>query len=406
MNTDLFIARRMIKGSRGNYSRPVIRISILSIALSLTIMFVSIAILTGFQQEIRDKVIGFAGHIQVTRFSENTSLVPFPVEKQQAFLPALRLHPKINHIQVYATKAGIIRTSGQIQGVVLKGVGDEYDWGFFSKRMVQGHIPSYADTAQKNDVIISRSLADLLEMKVNDPVRMYFIVGDHTVGRKFRVAGIYETGVDEFDKLYVIGNLVHIQKINGWNPGQVGGFEIVLRDFRDVETMGKYVYHQIGFQLDASTIYQMYPQIFDWLALQDMNVVIILSLMIAVSAITMISTLLILILERTSMIGVLKALGLSNRRTRKIFMYHALYILGWGIGIGNLLGFVLCLLQLKFGIIGLPQESYYVSVVPVHLDIFNIFMLNVISVFACYLMLVIPSFIITKINPVKAIRFS
>ncbi|MEI8006103.1 MAG: FtsX-like permease family protein [Bacteroidota bacterium] len=406
MNTDLFIARRMIKGSRGNYSRPVIRISILSIALSLTIMFVSIAILTGFQQEIRDKVIGFAGHIQVTRFSENTSLVPFPVEKQQAFLPALRLHPKINHIQVYATKAGIIRTSGQIQGVVLKGVGDEYDWGFFSKRMVQGHIPSYADTAQKNDVIISRSLADLLEMKVNDPVRMYFIVGDHTVGRKFRVAGIYETGLDEFDKLYVIGNLVHIQKINGWNPGQVGGFEIVLRDFRDVETMGKYVYHQIGFQLDASTIYQMYPQIFDWLALQDMNVVIILSLMIAVSAITMISTLLILILERTSMIGVLKALGLSNRRTRKIFMYHALYILGWGIGIGNLLGFVLCLLQLKFGIIGLPQESYYVSVVPVHLDIFNIFMLNVISVFACYLMLVIPSFIITKINPVKAIRFS
>jgi len=396
----------MIKGSRGNYSRPVIRISILSIALSLTIMFVSIAILTGFQQEIRDKVIGFAGHIQVTRFSENTSLVPFPVEKQQAFLPALRLHPKINHIQVYATKAGIIRTSGQIQGVVLKGVGDEYDWGFFSKRMVQGHIPSYADTAQKNDVIISRSLADLLEMKVNDPVRMYFIVGDHTVGRKFRVAGIYETGLDEFDKLYVIGNLVHIQKINGWNPGQVGGFEIVLRDFRDVETMGKYVYHQIGFQLDASTIYQMYPQIFDWLALQDMNVVIILSLMIAVSAITMISTLLILILERTSMIGVLKALGLSNRRTRKIFMYHALYILGWGIGIGNLLGFVLCLLQLKFGIIGLPQESYYVSVVPVHLDIFNIFMLNVISVFACYLMLVIPSFIITKINPVKAIRFS
>jgi lipoprotein-releasing system permease protein len=406
LNTDLFIARRMIKGSRGNYSRPVIRISILSIALSLTIMFVSIAILTGFQQEIRDKVIGFAGHIQVTRFSENTSLVPFPVEKQQAFLPALRLHPKINHIQVYATKAGIIRTSGQIQGVVLKGVGDEYDWGFFSKRMVQGHIPSYADTAQKNDVIISRSLADLLEMKVNDPVRMYFIVGDHTVGRKFRVAGIYETGLDEFDKLYVIGNLVHIQKINGWNPGQVGGFEIVLRDFRDVETMGKYVYHQIGFQLDASTIYQMYPQIFDWLALQDMNVVIILSLMIAVSAITMISTLLILILERTSMIGVLKALGLSNRRTRKIFMYHALYILGWGIGIGNLLGFVLCLLQLKFGIIGLPQESYYVSVVPVHLDIFNIFMLNVISVFACYLMLVIPSFIITKINPVKAIRFS
>jgi len=406
LNTDLFIARRMIKGSRGNYSRPVIRISILSIALSLTIMFVSIAILTGFQQEIRDKVIGFAGHIQITRFSENTNLVPFPVEKQQAFLPSLRNHPKIKHIQVYATKAGIIRTSGQIQGVVLKGVGEDYDWSFFSKRMLQGNIPSYTDTASKNDVIISRALADLLELKLNDPVRMYFIVGENTVGRKFRLAGIYETGLDEFDKLYVIGNLLHIQKINGWNTGQVGGFEVVLKDFRDIDRMGRYIYHQIGFQLDASTIYQLYPQIFDWLALQDMNVVIILSLMIAVSAITMISTLLILILERTSMIGVLKALGLSNRRIRKIFMYHALYILGWGIGIGNLFGFSLCLLQLKLGIIGLPQESYYVAVVPVHLDFFNILLLNLISVSACYVMLIIPSFIITRINPVRAIRFS
>jgi lipoprotein-releasing system permease protein len=406
LNTDLFIARRMIKGSRGHYSRPVIRISILAIALSLTIMFVSIAILTGFQQEIRDKVIGFTGHIQVTRFSENTNLVPFPVEKKQTFLPTLRIHPKIKHIQVYASKAGIIRTADQIQGVVLKGVGEDYNWDFFRSRMVQGHIPDYADTARKNDVIISRALADLLNLKINDPARMYFIVGEHTVGRKFRIAGIFETGLDEFDRLYVIGNIIHIQKINGWNSGQIGGFEVVLKDFRDIDKMGKFIYHQIGFQLDASTIYQLYPQIFDWLALQDMNVVIILSLMIAVSAITMISTLLILILERTSMIGVLKALGLSNRRIRKIFVYHALYILGWGVGIGNLFGFILCFVQLKLGIIGLPQESYYVSVVPVHLDMTNILLLNLISVTACYLMLIIPSFIITRINPVNAIRFS
>ncbi|MCX6286200.1 MAG: ABC transporter permease [Bacteroidetes bacterium] len=406
MNTDLFIAHRMIKGSGGHYSRPVIRISILAIALSLTIMFVSIAILTGFQQEIRDKVIGFTGHIQVTRFSENTNLVPYPVEKQQPFLSALRAHPKIKNIQVYASKAGIIRTSDQIQGVVLKGVGEDYDWGFFRKRMARGNIPDYSDSAQKNDVIISLVLAKLLNLKINDPVRMYFIYGEHTVGRKFRIAGIFETGLEEFDRLYVIGNLVHIQKINGWNSGQIGGFEVVLKDFRDIEEMGKYVYHQIGFQLDASTIYQLYPQIFDWLALQDMNVVIILSLMIAVSAITMISTLLILILERTSMIGVLKALGLPNRRIRKIFVYHALYILGWGIGIGNLIGFTLCLVQQQWGIIGLPQESYYVPVVPIHLDLFNILLLNLLSIIACYLMLIIPSLIITRINPVKAIRFS
>ncbi|MCX6281697.1 MAG: ABC transporter permease [Bacteroidetes bacterium] len=406
MNTDLFIAHRMIKGSRGNYSRPVIRISILAITLSLTIMFVSIAILTGFQKEIRDKVIGFTGHIQVTRFSENTNLVPFPVEKQQSFLPSLRLHPKIKHIQVYASKAGIIRTSDQIQGVVLKGVGEDYDWEFFSKRMKEGRIPDYSDSSRKNDVIISRALADLLNLKINDPLRMYFIYGEHTIGRKFRISGIFETGLEEFDKLYVIGNIIHIQKINGWNNGQVGGFEVILKDFRDVDEMGKYVYHQIGFQLDASTIYQLYPQIFDWLALQDMNVVIILSLMIAVSAITMISTLLILILERTSMIGVLKALGLANRRIRKIFVYHALYILGWGIGLGNLIGFALCMIQLQWGVIRLPQESYYVPVVPIHLDLFNIFILNVLAVTACYLMLIIPSLIITRINPVKAIRFS
>lgn len=406
MNTDLFIAQRMIQGSRGHYSRPVIRISILAIALSITIMFVSIAILTGFQQEIRDKVIGFTGHIQITRFSENTNLIPYAVDKQQAFLPLLYTNPKIKHIQVYASKAGILRTSDQIQGVLLKGVNEDYDWGFFKKRMVLGNIPDYADSTHKNDVIISKVLADQLNLKLNDPVRMYFIVGEHTVGRKFRIAGIFETGLEEFDKLYIIGNLVHIQKINGWSNSQVGGFEVVLNDFRDTEEMGKYIYHQIGFQLDASTIYQLYPQIFDWLALQDMNVVIILSLMIAVSAITMISTLLILILERTSMIGVLKALGLSNRRIRKIFVYHALFILGWGVGIGNFLGFTLCFVQLKWGVIGLPQESYYVPVVPIHLDIFNILMLNVMSIVACYLMLIIPSLIITRINPVKAIRFS
>jgi lipoprotein-releasing system permease protein len=396
----------MIKGSRGRYSRPVIRISILSIALSLTIMFVSIAILTGFRQEIRDKVTGFTGHIQITRFSENSNLIPYPVLKQQPFLRVFLSHPKIKHVQVYATKAGIIRANDQIQGVLLKGVGEDYDWTFFRKRLIEGQIPYFGDSLQKNDVIISKVLADFLNLKLHDDIRMYFITGDHTVGRKFKIAGIFETGFDEFDKLFVIGNLQHIQKINGWNQDQVGGFEILLKDFRDIGMMGKYVYQQIGFQLDASTIYQLKPQIFDWLDLQDMNVVIILTLMIVVSAITMISTLLILILERTSMIGVLKALGMPNRRIRKIFIYHALYILAWGIGIGNLTGFSLCLAQQKWGIVGLPQESYYVPVVPVHLDVLNILLLNCISVISCFLMLLIPSMIITRINPVKAIRFS
>jgi len=396
----------MIKGSKGRYSRPVIRISVLSIALSLTVMFVSIAILTGFRREIRDKVTGFTGHIQITRFSENSNLIPYPVSRQQPFLRVLLNHPKIKHIQVYATKAGIINAYDQMQGVLLKGVGEDYDWTFFRKRLAEGQIPDFRDSSQKNDVLISRSLADFLNLKLHDNIRMYFIVGDHTVGRKFRLTGIFETGFDEFDRLFVIGNIQHIQKINGWTRDQVGGFEIILKDFRDIVSMGKFVYHQIGFQLDASTIYQLKPQIFDWLDLQDMNVVIILALMIVVSAITMISTLLILILERTSMIGVLKALGMPNRRIRKIFIYHALYILGWGIGFGNLMGFSLCLAQQKWGIVGLPQESYYVPVVPVNLDVLNILLLNCITVLSCFLMLLVPSMIITRVNPVKAIRFS
>lgn len=396
----------MIKGSRGRYSRPVILISVTSIALSLTVMFISIAILTGFRREIRDKVSGFTGHIRITRFSENGNLIPYPVQAQQPFLKVLLGHPKIKHIQVYATKPGMIHADEQIQGVLLKGVGGDYDWSFFKTRMVEGHIPDYHDTLQKDDVIVSRVLADLLNLKLNGSLRMYFIVGDHTIGRKFRISGIFETGFDEFDRLFVIGNIRHIQKINGWNNDQVGGFEIILKDFSDIVSMGKFVYRQIGFQLDASTIYQMKPQIFDWLDLQDMNVVIILTLMIVVSAITMISTLLILILERTSMIGVLKALGMPNRRIRKIFIYHALYILSWGIGTGNLIGFSLCLIQQKWGIAGLPQESYYVPVVPVHLDLVNILLLNTVSVLACFLMLLVPSMIITRINPVRAIRFA
>jgi lipoprotein-releasing system permease protein len=369
-------------------------------------MFVSIAILTGFQHEIREKVVGFTGHIQVTRFAESSSLVQMPVERNQDFLPGLMSDPRVDHIQVFATKAGIIRTPGQIQGALLKGVGEDYSWDFFRERMVEGRIPDYKDTTCRNDVIISRALADLLDLKTGDPLRMYFILGEGTLGRKFRISGIYETGLDEFDKLVLIGNIRHVQKMNGWNEAQVGGFEIFLKDFGTTEEMGKEVYHRIGFQLDASTIFQLYPQIFDWLKLQDMNVVIILILMISVSAITMVSTLLILILERTSVIGILKSLGMSGPRIRKVFIYHAIYILAWGMGIGNLIGFAFCLLQQRFGIIGLPQESYYVSVVPVNLGAFNILLLNVLTFVVCSLFLLVPSFMISRISPLKAIRFS
>lgn len=406
MNTEFFVARRIVSRNKGNFSRPVVIIAIVAITLGLTVMFVAIAILTGFQKEIREKVIGFGGHIQVSHFMENPSIESRPVEKNQKFLPVLKNIRGIRHIQVYGIKAGIIKTKDQIQGVVLKGIGSDFDWSFFQNKIKEGRRFIVTDTGKTNEVIISKALASLLKLNLNDGLRMYFISGDNTLARKFMISGIYETGLEEFDKLYVIGDIHQIQKLNGWTPEQVGGFEILIKNFKDIDRLGLLVYQQIGFSLDASTIKQLYPQIFDWLDLQDINVLIILILMILVSSITMISTLLILILERTNMIGILKSLGMSNSSIRKVFLYNAVYIIGLGMLWGNIFGFVISLLQQKTGIMTLPQESYYMPVVPIYLNGWNILFLNIFTLVICYLMLILPSFIITRISPIKAIRFS
>ncbi|MCX6251520.1 MAG: FtsX-like permease family protein [Bacteroidetes bacterium] len=406
MTTEFFIARRILSGNKANFSRPIVRIAVVSIALGLSVMFLSIAILTGFQKQIREKVIGFGAHIQISHFDENASYEPRPVSINQKFYPDLEKVKGIKHIQVFATKAGIIKTNDQIQGVLLKGVGSDYDWSFFKPRIVEGACFQVTDTGRTNEVLLSRKLASLLKFKVNDVLRVYFISGNNTLGRKFHISGIYETGLEEFDKLYVFCDIHHIQKLNNWEPDQVAGFEVILDNFSDIDRLGKYVYQNIGYNLDSRTIRQLYPQIFDWLDLQDINVVIILVLMILVAGITMISTLLIIILERTNMIGVLKALGMSNLGVRKIFLYNAAYIIGIGLFWGNVIGLILSLLQQKYGIITLPQESYYVPVVPVNLDILNICLLNIASLIICFVMLIVPSFIITRISPVKAIRFA
>ncbi len=406
MNTEFFLARRLVSNNKANFSWTFVVIAVTAIAMGIAIMFIAIAILTAFKKEIREKVVGFSGHIQITRFSENANFEPQPVDRNQPFCKQFRSSKEIRHFQVFATKAGIIKTRDQIQGVVLKGVGSDYDWSFFKGKMKAGNIPEFSDTIRSDDVIISRKLADLLNLKLHDDLRMYFISGTSNLGRKFRVSGIYDTGLEEFDKLYVIGNIYHIQKLNNWTPGQVGGFEVFLKDFRDMDRMGRDIYHQIGFSLDASTIRMIYPQIFDWLGLQDINVMIILILVILVSATTIISTLLILILERTSMIGLLKALGMRNRGIRKMFLYHAFYIISWGMIWGNSIALILCLIQKKYGLVKLSEESYYVSVVPVNLDIINILLLNAGTLAVCYLIFLIPLFVIARITPVRAIRFS
>lgn len=406
MNTELFIARRILSRNKANFSRPVVRIAILSIGLGLTVMFVAVAILTGFQKEVREKVIGFGAHIQISHYDENSSLETKPISTHQDFYPSLETIKGIRHIQVYATKAGIIKTADQIQGIVLKGIGPDYDLTFFSNKIIAGHFPHLSDTGKTNDVLVSKNLAALLKLRLNDDIRMYFISGTTTLGRKFHIAGIYETGLEEFDKVYVLCDIKHIQKLNNWQPDEVGGFEVILDNFNDLDKMGKYIYHKIGMTLDAKTIRDLYPQIFDWLDLQDINVLIILVLMVLVSGITMISTLLILILERTTMIGILKALGMPNGGIRRVFLINAAYIIGQGLFWGNLIGITLCIVQQKYGIITLPQESYYVSVVPVNLDVWNILLLNAGTVVVCLAMLLVPSYVTSRISPVRAIRFS
>ncbi len=405
MNTEQFIARRLIKGGPGSFSAPVIRIAIVSVALGLAVMIVSVAIVTGFQKQIRDKIVGFGSHIQVAKFDSNNSFEFEPISKSLAFYHQLEKTEGIKHIQVFATKAGIIKTEEQIQGVVFKGVGTDFDWSFFQDKLVEGKPFSTRDTAAGNSVIISKNLADLLKIKTGDPLRMYFIIDNAARARRFIVSGIYSTGLADFDLKFIFGDIRQIQKLNGWSPDLVSGFDVYINDFNELDKMGKVVYKAAGYDLNARTIRELYPQMFDWLDLQDMNVIIILVLMVLVSGMAMISTLLILILERTNMIGVLKALGARNMSIRRIFLYNAAYITGKGLLYGNIAGISICLLQKYFSIVSLPQESYFMSVVPINLQLIHLLILNAGTLLACTLMLLLPSFIVSRISPVKAIRF-
>lgn len=408
MNFELFLAGRIISRSKSNFSRPIVRLGVISVALGLSVMILSVAIVTGFQQQIRDKVIGFGSHITITNYQVNNSYEPSPISIDQPFLPALLNLPGINHLQVYATKAGIIKTEDQIEGVVLKGVGKDYDWSFFSQKMLEGRIFSAGDSVPNNDVIISKSLASRLMLKAGDPLRMYFVGGDEMQprGRKFNISGIFETGLDEFDKLYVFADIGHIQKLNGWSNQEVGGFEVTIDDFNQIDEMGQLVYNTIGYNFDSKTIKQSQPQIFEWLSLQDINVIVIIILMVLVAGITMISTLLILILEKTNLIGLLKAFGTQNRSIGKIFLYNAIYIIGKGLLWGNLIASSLCFIQLKTGFLKLNQESYYISQVPINYQLSHVLIINIGTLIICTLMLIIPTFIITRISPLKAIRMS
>jgi len=407
LNFEYFIAKGILSGDKNNFSRPIVRISTISITLGMVVMILSLAITTGFKNAVSEKVIGFGSHIQITSFGLNNSWEKAPISINQDFYPSLSDEPGISHIQVFANKSGLIKTEDQIQGIVFKGIWTDYDLSFFEDKIIAGS-PIVIDSAQRtDDILISKKIADRLDFSPGDEVRVYFVNPDEMSprGRKFKIAGIYETGLEEFDDMYLIGDLRHVQRLNNWEKDQVGGFEVFVDDFRNIDNMWEQVYNAIGYELNATSIKSLYPQIFDWLDLQDMNVIIILVLMVAVAVINMISTLLILILEKTNMIGVLKALGTRNISIRKIFLYNAAFIIGRGLLFGNMLGIGFALIQYHFQIITLDQESYYVPYVPVNLELLPVVLLNVGTLILCLLFLIIPSYVITRISPVKAIRW-
>ncbi|MEP6929490.1 MAG: FtsX-like permease family protein [Flavobacterium sp.] len=410
MNLEYFIAKRLItaKDFKSSISAPIIKIAISAIAIGIIMMLVSVATGIGLQQKIREKVSAFNGQVIISNYDNNNSEVTLiPISKKQDFYPNFKSVPEVSHIQAIASKAGIIRTESSFEGVIFKGVGADYDWNNIKEYLVEGKLPDFSKSLNE-DVIISRFLADRLGLKVGDSFNTFFIKEEHGKmpnSRRFKITGIFNSGFQSFDATYIIGDIRHIQRINKWNQDQVGAFEVFVKDFDEIKTTGDKIYEQTSSSLDTKTIIEKYSYIFDWLQLFDFNIIVILAIMIIVATINMVVALLVLILERTQMIGILKALGANNWTVRKIFLYNAFYLIIRGLFWGNLIGISLLLIQQYFGVIQLNPESYYVNQAPVYINWAYVILLNLLTITVCFVVLLIPSYIITKISPVKAIRF-
>jgi lipoprotein-releasing system permease protein len=413
MNTELYIARRLLKGKKNkeNYSRPIVNIAVAGIALGLIVMIIAVSVLTGFKQEISNKVSGFGSHIQVINYDNSSSYETKPITENQEWLDEVSQLDHVTHIQRYITKAGIIKTEAYLEGVMLKGVDADFEWSFFKKYLSEGDIPEITDSVKSNDVLISENLARRLQLNTGDDLRMYFIQEPPRM-RKFTISGIYDTQLEELDKVYIFVDIKHLRKLNNWEDDQISGFEILIDDFDYLFETDMAVTRILGNNyspdlesLRVRNITAQFPQIFDWLNLQDTNMWVILILMVVVAGFNMVSGLLIIILERTNMIGILKSMGTTNSGIRKVFLYHAGFLISRGLLWGNVLGIGLCLLQHYFGVIKLDPASYYVSMVPINLNLFHLLILNAGTMLVTIVMLILPSMLVTRISPSEAIKF-
>ena len=410
MNLENFIAQRILKSRehKSSISSPIIKIAISAIAIGMIMMIVSVSTGIGLQEKIRNKLSAFSGHIVISNFDDNQSKVSTkPISTVQNFYPKFKNIPEVIHVQAVASKAGIIRTETTFEGIIFKGVGKDYNFQNIKEYLVQGKLPNFNENLNP-EILISKYLSDRLNLKVGSSFNTFFMKeGQNKLPnlRRFKIVGIYNSGFQEFDATYIIGDIRHIQKMNRWQPNQVGSFEVFVNDFNQISSIGKQVYKQTNSTLDSKTIIQKYPLIFEWLLQFDFNIITILIIMIIVATINMVVALLVLILERTQMIGILKALGANNWSIRKIFLYNASYLILRGMLIGNIIAITILLVQETTGIISLPPENYFVNAVPVNLDLGYLLLLNLGTILVCLLVLTIPSYIITKITPIQAIRF-
>lgn len=431
MNLPFFIARRLAFAKGKNFSRLIIRIAVVAVALSVSVMIAATALIAGFKHEISRKIFEFWGHIHISDTAYSLSFEPQPIPLKQPFYPALdtiasitytksetilgyetgrekevRTHGGIRHIQAFAHKPGIIRTKSAMEGILLKGVGSDFDWQNLQPYLLEGRPLTLSDTAPSRDIIISRQTADRLQVGVGDKFVVHFVKENQQLRRLFQVCGIYKTGLEEYDRKFALCDIRQVQNLLGWQPDQVAGFEIWLDDIRDIDVYNEFIYNEVlPGDLLSVTIREKFPAIFEWLQLQDYNEVVILALMLAVAIVNMITALLVLVLERTTMIGVLKALGETSARIRQIFLYHAAVITLTGMFWGNLLGLGFCFLQDKFHFIRLNEADYYLAYAPVQVEWLSVLAVNLGTLAVTLIFLILPSMAVTRVSPLRAIQF-
>ena len=406
MSFEYFIANKIFSTKKKNnsYTRPILLIAIFSIALSISIMLLSVMILNGFKIDITNKISGFSGHINITSFSDNNSFESEPIFVSDELYNSILKNKEVSQINVYANKSGLVKTNDEILGVIVKGVSSDFDWDFFQKHLLKGKVLSINDSIKNNSVLISHEISKKLQLNVGDKLIIYFIDKQVKV-RKMTICGIYDTGLKDFDEMYIVADIKHIKSLNSWQSSHVGGLEISIDNFSKLDVIANKIYNQIDYNYNATSIKEKYPQLFDWLNLQDVNVKVILFIIFIVALINMITILLILVIDKTRLIGILKALGTQNFSIRKVFLYLTLNLILKGLLIGNLFVFLIAFLQKKYSIISLNPEIYYMSSVPIDFNFTHILLLNFLTFIISILVVYIPSFVITKINTIKAISF-